>query len=89
LTHDENGDYRGLYQWDGSARAEHYARCLWRVLALVSVAGSIRYHVIPRTERDQLLSQDVGRSEGPQWWRPRASVDGTFASPPRSTSSVP
>jgi hypothetical protein len=89
LTHDENGDYRGVYQWDGSARAEHYARCLWRVLALVSVPGSIRYHVIPATQRDQLLSQDVGRSEGPRWWRPRAPIDGTFASPPRSTSSVP
>jgi hypothetical protein len=89
LTHDENGDYRGLYQWDGASRAEQYARCLWRVLALVSVPGSIRYHVIPGVELDQLLSRDLGRSEGPQWWRPMASIGGTFASLPRSTPAVP
>ena len=37
LAHDEHGVYRGLYEWDGPARAEAYARSLWRVLALVSV----------------------------------------------------
>src|SRR6185369_4972263 len=40
LSHDEHDVYRGLYEWDGAERAEHYARCLWRVLALVSVRGS-------------------------------------------------
>src|SRR5688572_5354701 len=27
LAHDEDGVYRGFYEWDGPARAEYYARC--------------------------------------------------------------
>src|SRR5437868_2960666 len=34
LAHDENDVYRGGYEWDGAERAEHYARCLWRILEL-------------------------------------------------------
>jgi hypothetical protein len=41
LAADEHGVYRGLYEWDGAASAEFYARALWQVLALVSVRGSI------------------------------------------------
>jgi hypothetical protein len=41
LAHDDRGTYRGLYEWDGARPAEAYARALWRVLALVSVRGSI------------------------------------------------
>ena len=41
LADDERGRYRGLYEWDGPRLAENYARALWRVLALVSVRGSI------------------------------------------------
>ncbi|HXZ73748.1 MAG TPA: hypothetical protein VEH31_23150, partial [Streptosporangiaceae bacterium] len=41
LANDERGRYRGLYEWAGPQRAEAYARALWRVLALVSVPGSI------------------------------------------------
>jgi hypothetical protein len=55
LAHDEHGVYRGVYEWDGPARAEHYARCLWRILALVSVPGSIHYRVLPGLRRDELL----------------------------------
>jgi hypothetical protein len=55
--HDEHGVYRGVYQWDGEARAESYARSLWRILALVSTKGSIGYHIIPQTRLDDLLSQ--------------------------------
>src|SRR5687767_6606424 len=47
LAHDERGRYRGVYDWDGPERAEAYARALWRVLALVSVPGSIAYRVVP------------------------------------------
>ena len=36
MAADEQGVYRGFYEWDGAARAESYARSLWRVLALVS-----------------------------------------------------
>ena len=47
LAGDEHGFYRGLYGWNGPARAEHCARCLWRVLAPVPVPGSIGYRIVP------------------------------------------
>jgi hypothetical protein len=61
LTDDEYGRYRGLYEWDGPSRAAGYARALWRVLALVSVRGSIHYGVLPGLRRDELLDR-------PQAW---------------------
>jgi hypothetical protein len=72
LAHDEAGNYRGFYEWDGSASAEEYARALWRVLELVSVRGSIRYHIVPGVRRDELLTdprllENVGETS---WWRP-------------------
>jgi hypothetical protein len=74
LSHDSNGVYRGLYDWDGPALAEDYARALWRVLALVSVPGSIHYQVLPGVRRDELLrapgvlgdTAPIGRRD---WWR--------------------
>ena len=57
LANDELGRYRGIYEWDGPQRAEAYARALWRVLALVSVPGSIHYFVLPGLRRDDLLSR--------------------------------
>ena len=57
LAHDERGRYRGLYEWDGPRLAENYARALWRVLALVSVPGSIHYVVLPGLRRDELLDR--------------------------------
>ncbi len=57
LADDERGRYRGLYEWDGPQRAEAYARALWRVLALVSVPGSIHYVVLPGLRRDELLAR--------------------------------
>jgi hypothetical protein len=60
-----------LYEWDGARLAEAYARALSRVLALVSVRGSIRYHVMPAMHRDQLFQDppavNTERREG--WWR--------------------
>jgi hypothetical protein len=66
LADDERGRYRGLYEWDGPKRAEAYARALWRVLALVSVPGSIHYVVVPGLRRDELLArpQVLARSCG-------------------------
>jgi len=57
LASDERGRYRGLYEWDGAQRADAYARALWRVLALVSVPGSIHYVVLPGVRRDQVLER--------------------------------
>jgi hypothetical protein len=74
LAHDQNGVYRGLYEWDGAERAEYYARCLWRVLAIGSVPGSIRYRAIPGLRRDEVLASPhvldaVAESDQQAWWR--------------------
>jgi len=75
LAHDECGVYRGLYEWDGAARAEAYARALWRVLALVSVRGSIHYRALPGLRRDELIERPAVVAGAPvadasDWWRP-------------------
>jgi hypothetical protein len=57
LADDQHGCYRGVYQWDGPRRADSYARALWRVLALVSVPGSIHYVVLPGLYRDEVLAR--------------------------------
>jgi hypothetical protein len=74
LTHDERGVYRGLYEWDGEAQADNYARCLWRVLALVSDPGSIDFHILPGCRRESVLAiHDVptlaGGPGARSWWR--------------------
>jgi hypothetical protein len=73
LAHDDHGVYRGLYQWDGPGRAEAYARALWRVLALVSVPGSIHYQVLPRLRRDDVLAEPhvlaATTVDAVDWWR--------------------
>jgi len=73
LADDERGRYRGVYEWDGPKLAENYARALWRVLALVSVRGSVHYVVLPGLRRDALLDRPaVAAGTGgsaPAWWR--------------------
>lgn len=73
LANDEDGVYRGLYEWDRSASAEYYARCLWRVLALGSVPGSIHYQVLPGLRRDELLHApgqlDAPPADASAWWQ--------------------
>ena len=61
LADDERGRYRGVYEWDDPRLAENYARALWRVLALVSVPGSIHYVVLPGLRRDAVLEPLVAR----------------------------
>jgi hypothetical protein len=69
LAHDDREVYRGLYEWDGPALARSYVRALWRVLALVSVTGSIHYEVLPGLRRDELLhSPDGVPSTSAQDW---------------------
>jgi hypothetical protein len=79
VAHDQNNVYRGVYEWDGTERAEHYARCLWRVLALVSARGTISYTIIPKLGRDQALA-DPGRlatmENIPAWACPVEVVSG-------------
>jgi hypothetical protein len=72
LAHDQNDVYRGLYEWDDAKLAHAYARALWRVLALVSVPGSIHYVVLPGLHRDELLvAPDIIDDDGKfaEWWR--------------------
>jgi hypothetical protein len=74
LAADERGRYRGLYEWDDIRRAEAYARALWRVLALVSVPGSIHYTVLPGLRRDEVLARPramdgTAVTHMPAWWR--------------------
>jgi len=73
LANDSRGRYRGVYEWDGPQRADHYARALWRVLALVSVPGSIHYIVLPGLARDDFAfgptaSGDLVADDA-AWWR--------------------
>jgi hypothetical protein len=75
LANDELGRYRGLYEWNGQRRAEDYVRALWRVLALVSVPGSIHYAVVPGLRRDELLARPralarVAAADSSVWWLP-------------------
>jgi hypothetical protein len=75
LAHDEHDVYRGVYEWDGAERAAHYARSLWRVLAIGSVPGSIRYMVLPGRRRDEALAAPrlldaAAPGAASAWWRP-------------------
>ena len=72
MANDSTGLYRGVYEWDGPDLAENYSRALWRVLALVSTAGSIHYEVLPGLHRDEVLRQPqlLNTDGGHQWWRP-------------------
>ena len=69
LAHDDRGRYRGLYEWDDPLLAEGYARALWRVLALVSVPGSIHYAVLPGLRRAEVLERPALMGDGQAWWR--------------------
>ncbi len=74
LDRDERDRYRGLYEWNGAAGAEFYARSLWRVLALVCPRGSIHYRVVPGFRRDAVLRDSqvlasVAPEDGAAWWR--------------------
>jgi hypothetical protein len=71
LADDERGRYRGLYEWDDPKQAEAYARALWRVLALVSVPGSIHYVVLPGLRPDELLARPqvlADAADAAAWW---------------------
>ena len=74
LRHDQNGVYRGFYQWDGADQAVAYVRALWWALALVSERASIRYAVLPGVGRDMVLAHPTAIDTLPgtpgEWWRP-------------------
>lgn len=67
---DENGVYRGVYDWDGVAAAHAYVRALWWALMVVSVRSSIEYVVLPGVRRDELLRNPTLADSNPAWCRP-------------------
>jgi len=76
LDRDQEDRYRGFYQWNDPAGAEHYARSLWRVLELVCPSRSIHYMVLPDLQRDEVLQKPELMSHGSpsaaeagEWWR--------------------
>jgi hypothetical protein len=86
LANDSRGIYRGLYEWDGPGRAEHYARSLWRVLELGCEKGSIDFRVFPGLRRDEaladpsLLDRHVPDDQR-GWWRVDLRTHPTPAEP--------
>jgi hypothetical protein len=74
LDRDEQDRYRGFYEWDDPAAAEHYARSLWRVLDLVCPPRVVHYRVIPGVRRDDVLEKPelldpTTSATGAEWWR--------------------
>lgn len=76
MRHDEQGVYRGVYQWDDPQLAVAYARALWWVLALVSRPDSIHWVVLPGMHRDEVISStavlETLDTPSGGWWRPVA-----------------
>ncbi len=67
---DEDGVYRGVYDWDGVAAAHAYVRALWWALMVVSVRSSIEHVVVPGVRRDEFLRDPAVASGNPAWCRP-------------------
>ena len=67
---DEDGTYRGLYDWDGVERAHAYVRALWWALMAVAARSSIEHVVVAGVRRDELLRDPVLAGEDLAWWRP-------------------
>lgn len=73
---EHTGEYRGLYDWDDPVQAERYATTLTVLLRLVSVPGSVAFHVDPSAARDRYLPvphevpdrQLAGDPDA--WWQP-------------------
>lgn len=70
IAADEDGKYRGLYEWNDARLAEDYVRALWWPLALISHLDTIRYRVLPgRRRADVVVTEAPGERDG-AWWKP-------------------
>jgi hypothetical protein len=72
---DEQGVYRGLYDWDDPAAADSYVRALWWALMVVAERSSIEAVVVPGVRRDDLLRdpqlmEAIRRDAPTGWWHP-------------------
>jgi hypothetical protein len=86
------GTYRGVYEFDSAVHAERYAATLSRLLGLVSVPGSVQYHIVPVLRRDTLLRDpnragEVDPSGADAWWHPVEPVVVPLRSPAVETSA--
>lgn len=71
LAVERTGEYRGVYDWDGSERARVYATTLMALLRLVCAPGSVTFHVEPGIGRVEFLRPTRCAEPGapPQpWW---------------------
>ena len=66
----DTGVYRGLYEWQDTRLATHYAQRMVGLLAPFSNAGTARYHVVPGLRRDDFLSDPHAAAGGSAdgWW---------------------
>ncbi len=65
------GYYRGVYEWDGAELARSYATTLCGLLRVLSVPGSVSFHVVPGVRRDEFLRDPAvvpAVSEPDRWW---------------------
>ncbi|MGH3462345.1 MAG: hypothetical protein ACRDP9_12795 [Kribbellaceae bacterium] len=65
--------YRGVYEWDGADLATAYADTLCRLLRVLSVPGSVDFHVEPGVPRDEFLRNPgavrPSTADADRWWR--------------------
>ena len=78
-TDEQTGVYRGVYEWDGAEAARSYATTLTALLRLLSVAGSVQFHIEPGIRRDEFLRNPhvvgaVGSDQAQRWWRLREEI---------------
>lgn len=74
LTDPVSAIYRGVYEWDGPEQATAYAQTLVKLLALVSVPGSVTFHVEPDVTPQAVLADPSVLGAAPadpaeRWWR--------------------
>ena len=55
ITDLRTGVYKGIYEWDGPELAVTYAETLVRLLRLLSVKDTVRFHVVPGVRVDEFL----------------------------------
>ncbi|HEX7291525.1 MAG TPA: hypothetical protein VF250_10405 [Conexibacter sp.] len=67
----ETGVYRGVYQWQGSDLARHYAARMVALLTPFSNAGTARCRIVERVPRDEYLAHPdiVPAHAEDDWWR--------------------
>jgi hypothetical protein len=65
------GVYAGIYEWDGSERAHHYADRMVAFLAPFSTPGTARHHIVEHRHRDEFLATRPGTpdSGASAWWQ--------------------